>query len=467
MIGSLPRQNVTRGLSAFTAQEWSRRCYRPSHKNGADTVTDVQPARTGNGAIPGPATPAQAGKRFELLDPSSLDDPYPQYEEMRVAAPLYRDRRFLGWILTRYEDVAAVLRDPRVSSRRPTADEVIPASLASVAERVRELRTFQGRWMMYLDPPEHTRLRALVSKSFTAGTVANMRERIQGLVDDLLATARESGTFDVVQDFARPLPALVIADLIGLPREDRTIFQSWSDGIAAGMVLSARGQAALDGLIEAHRCQRELMAYFEALIASRRARPQEDLLSGLIAAEQDGSRLDDDELIAMCVLLLFGGHETTTHLIGNSVLALLQHPGEYARLQAEPALIGRAVEEFLRFDSPVQATGRRATTDMEIGGFPIRAGEFLTPVIGSANRDPAWFHDPNQLDIGRQENRHLAFALGPHFCLGAPLARLEGQLAIGGVVGAFRSMQLAGPIVRRRHFYLRGLESLPVSGNAA
>jgi pimeloyl-[acyl-carrier protein] synthase len=405
--------------------------------------------------------------RFELLDAASLDDPYPLYDEMRAVAPVYRDRRFLGWILTRYEDVAAVLKDPRVSSVRPTANELIPTSLASIADRLRELRTFQARWMMYLDPPEHTRLRALVSKSFTASTVSSPRGRIQGLVDDLLAAGSQSGSFDVVRDFARPLPALVIADLIGLPREDRTIFQSWSDGIAAGMVLSTRGRGALDGLIEAHRCQRELISYFETLIACRRARPKEDLLSGLIVADQDGSRLDDDELIAMCVLLLFGGHETTTHLIGNSVLAPLQHPGEYERLRSEPELIVRAVEEFLRFDSPVQATGRRATTDMEIGGFHIRPGEFLTPVIGSANRDPALFNDPDKLDVGRQENRHLAFALGPHFCLGAPLARLEGQLAIGSVVRSFRSLEISGAIVRRPHFFLRGLESLPVSGIGA
>jgi cytochrome P450 len=169
----------------------------------------------------------------------------------------------------------------------------------------------------------------------------------------------------------------------------------------------------------------------------------------------------------MCVLLLFGGHETTTHLIGNSVLALLQHPGEFERLQSEPELIVGAVEEFLRFDSPVQATGRRATTDMDIGGFHIRPGEFLTPVVGSANRDPAWFDEPDKLDIGRQENRHLAFALGPHFCLGAPLARLEGQLAVGTIVRSFRSLEITAAIVRRPHFFLRGLESLPVSGMAA
>jgi cytochrome P450 len=187
----------------------------------------------------------------------------------------------------------------------------------------------------------------------------------------------------------------------------------------------------------------------------------------LIASEQNGKSLDDAELIAMCVLLLFGGHETTTHLIGNSILALLQYPSEFERLQADPALIGRAVEEILRFDCPVQATGRRATTDMEIGGYRIEAGEFLTPVIGAANRDPSRFEDPNRLDIGRVENRHLAFAHGAHFCLGAPLARLEGQLAVGSIVSAFRSLECDGSPVRRRHFYLRGLESLPVSGRAA
>ena len=202
----------------------------------------------GNDAALEPVAPAHGEMRFELLNPSALDDPYPLYDQMRAAVPVYRDRRFLGWILTRYEDVANVFRDPRVSSRRPIADEVIPMSLASIGERVRELRVFQARWMMYLDPPEHTRLRALVSKSFTAATVASMREQIQLLVDDLLGTGRESGGFDVVRDLARPLPALVIADLIGLPREDRTIFQAWSDGIAAGMVLSTHGQNALDGL---------------------------------------------------------------------------------------------------------------------------------------------------------------------------------------------------------------------------
>jgi pimeloyl-[acyl-carrier protein] synthase len=402
--------------------------------------------------------------RHELLAPATLDDPYPTYQEMRSTSPVYRDRRFLGWIITRYDDVAAVLRDPSVSSLRPTASEPVGRSLASIADDVRERRDFESRWMMYLDPPEHTRLRSLVNKAFTAARVAGLRHQVQGLIDELLTRGYESGELDIVQDLAVPLPALVIADLIGLPREDHELFQTWSHGIAAGMVLSTRGQQAIDGLREAHRCQTELIAYLGRLIASRRTRPQDDLVSALIATEESGSVLSEQELIAMCVLLLFAGHETTMHLIGNGMLALVQHPSEFERLRAEPDLIGQAVEEFLRYDCPVQATGRRATAEMEIAGCRVEPGEFLTPVIGAANRDPAQFQDPDRLDITRRDNRHLAFAHGAHYCLGAPLARLEGQLAIGSLVRTFRTLDLSGPVVRRRHFYLRGLESLRVTG---
>jgi pimeloyl-[acyl-carrier protein] synthase len=402
------------------------------------------------------------GARYDLLDPSVLQDPYPLYRQMRDEAPVYRDRRFMGWILTRYDDVLAVLRDPRVSSQRPLATEPVGRSLASIATEVREIRQFQGRWMMHLDPPEHTRLRTLVSKAFTATRVEALRETVQALTDELLSHAREAGYVDLVQDLARPLPALVIGDLLGVPREDRSTLQVWSDGIAAGMVLSGRGQAALDGFREAHRCQRELVGYFQALIALRRRRPKDDLLSAFIAAEENGSILGDDELISMCVLLLFAGQETTTGLIGNGLLALLEHPGELKRLRDEPALIERAVEEFLRFDCPVQATGRRATVAMDIGGYRVEPGDFLTPVIGAANRDPKRFARADELDIARDDNRHLGFAHGPHYCLGAPLARLEGQIAIGTVVQTFARLEPGGPTKRRQHFYLRGLESLPV-----
>ena len=297
------------------------------------------------------------GTSYELLDPAVLQDPYPLYRQMRDEAPVYRDRRFMGWILTRYDDVLAVLRDPRVSSQRPLASEPVGRSLAPIAAEVREIREFQARWMMHMDPPEHTRLRMLVSKAFTATRVEGLRRTVQALADELLSPARESGCIDLVQDLARPLPALVIGDLLGVPRHDRPTLQAWSDGIAAGMVLSGRGQAALDGFREAHRSQRELVDYFRVLIAERRGRPKDDLLSAFIAAEDSGSILGDDELISMCVLLLFAGQETTTNLIGNGLLALLEHPAQLARLRDEPALIERAVEEFLRFDCPFRRQG--------------------------------------------------------------------------------------------------------------
>ena len=407
-------------------------------------------------------TDEREGARYELLDPSVLQDPYPLYRRMRDEAPVHRDRRFRGWILTSYDDVLAVLRDPRVSSQRPLANEPVGRSLAAIATEVREIREFQARWMMHLDPPEHTRLRTLASKAFTAARADGLRKTVQDLADELLSPAREAGYIDLVQDLARPLPALVIGDLLGVPREDRPTLRVWSDGIAAGMVLSGRGQAALDGFREAHRTQREFVDYFRTLIAERRRRPKYDLLSAFIAAEENGGILNDDELISMCVLLLFAGHETTTGLIGNGLLALLNHPGQLERLREEPALIERAVEEFLRFDCPVQATGRRARVAMDIGGYRVEPGDFLTPVIGAANRDPKRFARADELDIARDDNRHLGFAHGPHYCLGAPLARLEGQIAIGTVLQTFARLEPGGLPKRRQHFYLRGLESLPV-----
>jgi cytochrome P450 len=237
----------------------------------------------------------------------------------------------------------------------------------------------------------------------------------------------------------------VIGDLLGVPRHDRPTLQAWSDGIAAGMVLSGRGQAALDGFRETHRSQVELVDYFTVLIAERRGRPKADLLSALIAAEDSGNILGDDELISTCVLLLFAGQETTTNLIGNGLLALFEHPAQLARLRAEPALIAPAVEEFLRFDCPVQATGRRATVAMDIGGYRVEPGDFLTPVIGAANPDPTRFARPDELDITRDDNRHLGFAHGPHYCLGLPWRDLKARSQSGPWSRRLRGSSPGGP----------------------
>ena len=402
-----------------------------------------------------------SSERYDLLEPANLENPYPLYHRMRAANPLYRDRRFLGHILTRYDDVAAILADPRVSARRPGADEPIGHRLAPVGAELRELRSFQAKWLLYADPPDHTRLRTLATVAFTPRRVEALRPRIQALVDVLLDGVRETGRMDVIGDLAQPLPTLVMAELMGLPSGDRHQLRAWSDGLAAGIVLSAVD--ASERFRKAHEGQRALVDYFRVLIAERRQRPREDLLSALLAAEAEGSILDEEELLATCVLLLFAGHETTTGLIGNGVMALLEQPGQLERLREEPALIGEAVEELLRYDSPIQATARRATVELELDGQRIRPGEFLTLIIGAANRDPARFDHPDVLDVARRDNRHLAFGYGPHFCLGAPLARLEGQIAMASLISELGVLELAGPVQRRPHFFLRSLESLPVA----
>jgi cytochrome P450 len=400
-------------------------------------------------------------RRYPLLDAAFLDDPYPSYRQLREHDPVYMDRRFLGWIISRYDDVQAVLRDPTVSSRRPLADEPIPRSLEPIADELRELRRFQAHWLLYLDPPDHTRLRALLGTAFTPERAEHLRPRIQDLVDELLTDA-PAGELDVMRDLARPLPVLVIAELLGLPAEDRGLFRAWSDHIAGGMLLQG-GPDAVARLRAAHHCQLELIAYFRELIGRRQQEPRDDLLSALLAAQGAGAIASSDELLATCVLLLFAGHETTTNLIGNGVLALLEHPDQLERLRRDPELLPTAVEELLRFDSPVQATGRRATREMRLGNQVIGPNEFLIVLLGSANRDPERFERPDALDVGRLANRHLAFAQGPHFCLGAPLARLEGQLAIGALAQRLHGLRLAGETRRRRHFYLRGLDELPVA----
>jgi cytochrome P450 len=283
--------------------------------------------------------------RYALLDAAFLDDPYPTYRQLREHDPVYRDRRFLGWIVSRYDGVQAVLRDPSVSSRRPLADEPIPRSLQPIADELRDLRRFQSHWLLYLDPPDHTRLRGLLAAAFTSERAEGLRPRIQQLVDELLGATRQCGELEVMRDLAQPLPVLVVAELLGLPAEDRQLLRVWSDGIAAEMLLGA-GRDAAAPLLEAHRCQQELIAYFRALIRQRQRQPQDDLISAMLAAQGNGGIASEEELLATCVLLLFAGHETTTNLIGNGVLALLHHPDQLERLRREPPLLAAALEEL-------------------------------------------------------------------------------------------------------------------------
>jgi pimeloyl-[acyl-carrier protein] synthase len=317
--------------------------------------------------------------------------------------------------------------------------------------------------MLFRDPPDHTRLRTLVSKAFTPRVIEGLRPHIQQIVDGLLDRVRDRRAMDLIADLAFPLPVIVISEMLGVPAADRDRFRQWSldvarslDAIAlpVGPEVIERGNAA----------RRALADYFRGLIAERRRRPQADLLSGLIAAEEQGDTLSQAELLATCVLLLVAGHETTVNLIGNGMLALLRHPAELRKLGAEPALLPSAVEELLRWDSPVQRTGRITATDVELGGTLIPKGALVSAVLGAANRDPAHFPEPDRLDLARPDNRHLAFGWGIHFCLGAPLARVEGQIAIGALARRLPGLALATDRPEwRESSALRGLRALPVT----
>jgi cytochrome P450 len=302
-----------------------------------------------------------------------------------------------------------------------------------------------------------------VSKAFTPRVVEGLRPHIQEIVDGLLARVEGAGSMDLIEEFAYPLPVIVICEMLGVPVEDHERFKGWSLDIARGLdaiMLPPESEVARRSVTS----RRALADYFRALIAKRRASPRRDLLSALIAAEEAGDKLSEDELLSTCVLLLIAGHETTVNLIGNGTLALLRNPGELQRLRENPGLIASAVEELLRYDGPVQRTARTPTEDVTLGGRTIPKGEIVMPFIGAADRDPAQFPDPDRLDLTRSDNRHIAFGWGIHFCLGAPLARVEGQIAINTLIKRFPNLAVAVEQPQyRQSLTLRGLTTLPVT----
>jgi pimeloyl-[acyl-carrier protein] synthase len=390
---------------------------------------------------------------FNPMDPEFVADPYPTYHRLRAEDPVHLSP--LGfWVLTRYEDVAAVLRDPRFAKE---------AMMAAVAKRFGITQGTFGLSMLDRDPPAHTRLRSLVSKAFTPKVVEAMRPHIQEIVDGLLARVAGAGSMDLIEEFAYPIPVMVICELLGVPVEDRERFKGWSLDIARGLdavMLPVDSEVAIRSGI----ARQGLIGYSRELIAARRASPRADLLSALIAAEEAGDKLSEDELLASCILLLVAGHETTVNLIGNGMLALLRHPAELRQLREHPELITGAVEELLRYDGPVQRTGRMPSEDVTIGGRTIAKGEMVMPFIGAADRDPAQFPDPDRLDITRSENRHVAFGTGIHFCLGAPLARVEGQIAINTLLRRLPTLTLVTEKPEyRQSLTLRGLTALHVA----
>ena len=392
---------------------------------------------------------------YNPLLPEFHANPYPFYRRLREEDPVHASP--LGiWVLTRYDDAVAVLRDARFG--REGIAELAEARLGP--GRTRPTNT---RDMLFRDPPDHTRLRALVSRAFTPRVVEAMRPHIQEIVDGLLDRVEDARGMDIIEDLAYPLPVRVICEMMGVPTSDQEIFRRWSADIArsldaalfpADSEVVTRGQAATDALRD----------YFRALIDVRRKDPRPDLLTGLIAAEEQGDKLSEAELLSTCILLLIAGHETTVNLIGNGLLALLQNPAQQRLLADDPALIQTGVEELLRYDGPVQRTSRMAMADVEIGGKQIPKGSVVVAAIGAANRDPACFADPERLDVTRKDNRHIAFGFGIHFCLGAPLARIEGQVAIGTLLRRMPALKLCSDTPQwRESSVLRGLKTLPVT----
>ena len=371
--------------------------------------------------------------------PEVLRDPYPVYRELRDRAPVYFDEQRRRWLLTRHEDIVAVLRD---NERFSAEHDVVTSS------------------MLTSNPPEHTRLRALVSEAFTPRSVRELVPRIQQIVDDLLDAAEPDGAMDAVSQFAYPLPITVIAELLGVDTDRRDFFREASQKVAVAIgpiddpEVSERAREGRDQLVE----------YFIDLTERRRRQPRDDLVTALIRAEDEGESLSPFELMAMLLLLLIGGHETTVNLLANGLLALLRNPDQLALFVSTPGIEAQAVEELLRFDAPVQYIGRVAKTDVEISGVRIPAGSILMLIIAAANRDPEVFEQPDRLDLRRSPCPHLSFGMGIHSCLGGPLARLEGQIALSTLVRRFPGMQLASGVLRYRPAtVLRGLEALPVS----
>ena len=398
---------------------------------------------------------------FQALFAGQADlvaDPYPLYHRLRRENPIYP----IGpqYVLTRYADIAAVLRDPRFSSDGNKGSRR-GAALAALAEpaagQLREIFALTGLWMLFSDAPDHTRRRALANRAFTARRVAEMRQRIQRLVVELLDPVAGTGTMDVIADLAYPLPVIVIAELLGVPVEDRGLIKGWSNQMALFFGANFRNVG------EMHRAMTEFRAYLGDLVAWRRRVPGDDLLTALVRTTDGGEELSEEELLGLCMLLLFAGHETTTNLIGNGLLALLRHPDQLAILRHDPTLIGSAVEELLRYDSPVQGTPRIATEELTLGETTIQPGQTLLLLYGAANRDPERFPEPDCLDLTRRDTKHLAFAHGAHFCLGAALARMESQIALSALTRLAPDLRLAESEVEwRPNALMRGLKVLPV-----
>lgn len=410
-------------------------------------------------SVPPSVQPAEnrALSLYQLLDPEVLANPYPLYHQLRSHDPVHWDPFLHAWVVTRYSDAVHVLH--HFSANRTPTPEQLSALNLSALNPIAEVMV---RQMLFLDPPDHTRLRALASAAFTPRRVEQLRSHIQDVMNTLLDAVVPNGSMDVIADFAGPAPAIVTAELLGVPAGDHAQLKEWSQDFAE---MLGNFQHNPDRFPRVLRSVENLCSYFRSAMRDQRLHQSEGLVQAMMAAEIEGARLTEEEIIANLIVTMVGGLETTTNLIGNGVLTLLRHPAELDRLRADFSLIPSAVEELLRYESPSQHTARLAPADVELGGKLIRKRQAVIAVMGAGNRDPERFPEPDVLDITRKNNQHLAFGWAAHFCFGAALARLEGQIAFATILRRLPQLSLnaQGPLVWRHNLGLRGLTSLPVA----
>ena len=375
----------------------------------------------------------------QLLTPEFRADPYALYHQLRSEDPVHWSDAWDCWIMTRYDDVNAALRDPRRFSSVGTMERYLKQLQPSALRQLQPLYDHFTSGLTRLDPPEHTRLRSLANSAFTRPVIEELRTQIQFTVEGLIDNFENRGQVDLISEFAYPLPASVIADLFGLPMEDCDRFKAWSQQIVA---FHGTGRADPVVTLRSQEALLEAREWLGSLVDERRQCPQKDLLTRFVQAEEQGENMSTTELFSNSMTFIIGGHETTTNLIGNGVLALLQNPDQLSLLQQDPGLIEQAIEEMLRYDAPTQRAHHIATRDIDLHGNTIRKGDFVQPIIAAANRDPEQFPDPDRFDIQRLNNKHLSFGAGPHYCIGAPLSRMEAKIAIPALIRRLPNLEL-------------------------
>ena len=393
---------------------------------------------------------------YHLLDPEVLADPYPLYRRLRTEDPVHWDPFLHAWVVTRYVDVATVLRDFS-ADRTPTPEQLTAMGLKAL----NPIADTMVKQMLFMDAPAHTRLRGLASSAFSPRRVEVLRDHIRGIAERLVDRVQAQGQLDLMAEFAAPLPAIVTAEMLGVPVEDHAQLKVWSADFAEMLGNYQHNPGRIPRVL---RSLQDMTAYFRSAIRQQLTTPREGLIHSLATAEIQGDRLSEEEVIANCIITMVGGQETTTNLLGNGVLALLRHPQQLELLRADFSLMPSAVEELLRYQSPSQQTARLAPKDTELGGKLIRTRQAVIAVMAAANRDPERFPDSDRLDINRSDNRHLAFGWAAHFCFGAPLARLEGQIGLEVILRRLPNLALRpGPLVWRTNLGLRGLTALPLT----